>query len=301
MKLIIQIPCYNEEKTLPVALAELPRIVEGFDTVEWLVIDDGSSDRTAVIAAKYGVDHIVRLPENCGLATAFMTGINASLARGADIIVNTDADNQYYAADIQRLLKPILAGKAGFVIGIRPVYEIKEIPFLIKLLHKTGSVAVRMASGIDVSDPPSGFRAFSREVAGKLRVYNRYTYTLETIIQAGNQRINVETVKVRVNMEKLRPSRLMTSPYSYVLKSSLIILQCLLHYNPLRFMLLFCLPPVSAAALSLLYIGFYQICFSSVLVLVVAIVALLFILIASFPVIFSYGNFDKGLSPRGSL
>jgi glycosyltransferase involved in cell wall biosynthesis len=301
MKLIIQIPCFNEESALPVTLAELPRSVAGFDSVEWLVVDDGSSDRTSEVASAYGVDHIVRLEENCGLATAFMTGIEASLSRGADIIVNTDADNQYNAADIPRLLEPVLAGTAGFVIGIRPVYEIEEIPVFIKVLHKAGSLVVRKASGTDVTDPPSGFRAFSREVAEKLHVYNRYTYTIETLIQAGNLGIPISTVNVRVNMEKLRPSRLMSSPYSYVLKSSLIILRSLLHYNPCRFMILFFLPPFSAALLSLFYVFFIQAGFIAVSVCIVAVAALLFLSIASFPVVFSYGDFAKKRSAGGAL
>ncbi len=300
MKLIIQIPCFNEENTLPPTLAALPRRVEGFDIVEWLVIDDGSSDRTAEIAKKHGVDHIVRLEKNSGLAAAFMAGIKFSLARGADIIVNTDADNQYNAADIPLLIEPILAGKTGFVIGLRPVYEIKEIPLLIKFLHKAGSIAVMKASGTTVTDPPSGFRAFSREVAENLRVYNRYTYTLETIIQAGNRGLQIETVKIRVNMEKLRPSRLMSSPYSYVLKSSLIILRSLLRYNPLRFILLFCLPLLITAAFASIYIYFWQSDFLAVTVLSVAAGALLFLSIVSLPVIFSCGDYAENSAAGGT-
>jgi glycosyltransferase involved in cell wall biosynthesis len=300
MKLIIQIPCFNEEAALPVTLAALPRSMAGFDSVEWLIIDDGSSDRTSEIAEEWGVDHIVRLTENCGLATAFMSGISASLAAGADIIVNTDADNQYNAADIPVLLEPVMSGKAGFVIGIRPVYEIKEIPFLIKFLHKTGSLAVMMASGTKVTDPPSGFRAFSREVAEKLHVHNRYTYTVETIIQAGNQGIPIETVKVRINTEKLRPSRLMSSPYSYVARTSLIILRSLLHYNPLRFMLLFCLTPFSAGAISLLFMLFHPENLIAITVLTAAVIVLLLIFIAIFPVIFSCGAFDVRRSIKGA-
>lgn len=300
MKLIIQIPCFNEENTLPVTLAELPRHLEGFDSIEWLVIDDGSSDRTAEVALSCGVDHVVRLPLNMGLAAAFLAGLKESLARGADVIINTDADNQYNAADIPRLIEPILAGRSGFVVGIRPVDKIKEIPFLIRFLHKTGSIVVMKASGTAVNDPPSGFRAFSRDVAKKLRVYNGYTYTLETIIQAGNSGIKIATVDVRVNLEKLRPSRLMSSPYSYVLKSSLIILRSLLFYNPLRFMLLVCLPLLSVVAISSLY-TLLQASLLAEFMFAVSTGVSFIVLIASLPVIFRYGDFSHAGKDQGAI
>lgn len=292
MKLIIQIPCFNEENTLPVTLAALPCTLEGFDSIEWLVIDDGSSDRTAEVARACGVDHVVRLPMNMGLAAAFLAGLNESLARGADVIINTDADNQYNAADIPRLLEPILTGRAGFVVGIRPVHKIKEIPLLIKFLHKTGSLVVMKASGTAVNDPPSGFRAFSRDVAKKLHVYNGYTYTLETIIQAGNSGIKIETVDVSVNLEKLRPSRLMSSPYSYVVKSSLIILSSLLFYNPARFMLLTCLPLLFTVAVASLCLLMQKTLLGGFL-FVGALGASVIVLIASLPVIFRFGDFNR--------
>lgn len=254
MKLIIQIPCFNEEFTLPITLAELPRKVVGFDSVEWLVIDDGSNDKTADVAVKHGVDHIVKFNKNRGLAAAFLAGISASLQNGADAIVNLDADNQYCAADIPKLIEPILSGRAGFVVGLRPVYQFIEIPFIIKALHWLGSHAVMYASKTSVCDPPSGFRAFSRDVAEKLTVVNRYTYTLETIIQAGNSGIKVETVPIRINPGRLRPSRLMSSPYSYVIKSARIILQSLFHYNPARFFIFLSVPALFLLLLSYLYL-----------------------------------------------
>lgn len=242
MKLIIQIPCFNEEASLPVTLAELPRTLAGFESVEWLVVDDGSTDATASVAADLGVDYIIHHAANRGLAAAFMTGIKESLARGADVIVNTDADNQYCAADISLLTESVLSGKSGFVVGIRPVYESETMPFHIRLLHWIGSMVVMFASRTDITDPPSGFRAFSRSVAGNLQVANRYTYTLETIIQAGNSGISVLGVPIRINPVKLRPSRLMSSPYSYVVKSIFVILSATRVYNPFRFMLLSALP-----------------------------------------------------------
>lgn len=290
MKLIIQIPCFNEAETLPVTLAELPHSLEGFDSVEWLVIDDGSSDSTVETAFSCGVDHVVRLPANMGLAAAFTTGLQESLARGADVIVNTDADNQYVAADIPLLVEPILAGRSGFVVGLRPVYAVKEIPRLIKLLHRAGSIAVMLASGTTVSDPPSGFRAFSREVAGRLTVHNRYTYTLETIIQAGNSGIGIETVPVRVHMKRLRPSRLMTSPYSYVFKSTAIILQSLLFYNPWRF-LRYLLLPLLVAALSLSHALLYQPGIVTGSLITLSVLTVLTVLTVVLPVVFRQGDY----------
>jgi len=286
MKLIIQIPCFNEEKTLPITLAELPRMVEGFAVVEWLVIDDGSSDETSAVAQAHGVDHLVRLPVNSGLAKAFMAGIRSSLAHGADVIINIDADNQYNAADIPLLLAPLLSGEYGFVIGIRPVYAVANIPPLIKFLHKVGSLVVMRASGTRVTDPPSGFRAFTREVAEKLEVYNSYTYTIETIIQAGKCGTRIATVPVRINLEKLRPSRLMSSPYSYVAKSAVIILQSLLIYDRRFFLLHILLPPGATALFSVLAIILTKGALIPITIFIVSAFMLLAIMLISLPVLF---------------
>jgi glycosyltransferase involved in cell wall biosynthesis len=234
MKLIIQIPCLNEAETLPLALADLPRRVEGFDSVEWLVIDDGSSDGTADVARAHGVDHVVRLPVNRGLARAFMAGLEASLEAGADVIVNTDADNQYRASCIPALVEPILAGRAQMVVGARPIADIPTFSPLKKLLQRLGSWTVRVASGTSIPDAPSGFRAYTREAALQLYVHNAYTYTLETIIQAGRKGIALESVPVEVNGE-LRPSRLMKSTADYIRRSIFTIVRIFVVYKPLRF------------------------------------------------------------------
>jgi glycosyltransferase involved in cell wall biosynthesis len=234
MKLIIQIPCLNEEGTLAIAINALPRAVAGFDEVEWLVIDDGSTDGTASLAHQLGVDHVIRHPANRGLATAFMTGLEACLRLGADVIVNTDADNQYEADDIPLLTAPIIAGKADLVIGARPIDETEHFSWIKKKLQRLGSWAVRMASRTDVSDAPSGFRAISRETAMRLNVFNPYTYTLETIIQAGLSNLRVVSVPIRTN-EDLRPSRLVKSISSYVRRSLVTILRILVIYRPMAF------------------------------------------------------------------
>lgn len=233
MKLIIQIPCLNEEATLGIAIADLPREVPGFDRVEWLVVDDGSTDRTAAVARELGVDHVVRHPVNRGLATAFMTGLDACLRLGADVIVNTDADNQYQAADIPKLTAPILAGQADMVIGARPIDQTEHFSWIKKKLQRFGSWAVRMASKTQVADAPSGFRAISRETAMRLNVFNAYTYTLETIIQAGLSNLRVYSVPIRTNAD-LRPSRLVKSISSYVRRSLATILRVVVIYRPMR-------------------------------------------------------------------
>ena len=199
MKLIIQIPCFNEAETLSIALTALPRYVPGFDSVEWLVIDDGSQDETIKVAKANGVDHVVRHLGNKGLARAFMTGLEASLSLGADVIVNTDADNQYNADDIPALIQPILEHRAEIVVGARPIETIEHFSPIKKLLQKLGSWAVRVASKTDIPDAPSGFRAMSRTAAQKLMVFNDYTYTLETIIQAGQKNMTIVSVPIRVN------------------------------------------------------------------------------------------------------
>lgn len=234
MKLIVQIPCYNEAKTLAVALKDLPRAVEGFDTVEWLVVDDGSVDDTAHLATQLGVDHVVRHPRNMGLAAAFMTGIEQSLFHGADVIVNTDADNQYNAADIPKLVQPILEKKAEMVVGSRPISAVEHFSLIKKLLQKIGSLVVRLVSNTDIPDAPSGFRAFSRAAAQRIIVFNDYTYTLETIIQAGQKNMAITSVPIRVNPD-LRPSRLVKSIPSYVKRSAATIIRIFVIYRPFRF------------------------------------------------------------------
>src|SRR6195952_1101013 len=222
MKLIIQIPCFNEEHTLPLVLADLPREVDGFDAVEWLIIDDGSTDRTIEVARKNGVDHIVRLTNNKGLAAGFQAGLDAALKLGADVIVNTDADNQYYGPDIAKLVAPIVAGNADMVVGDRQVMTIDHFSPLKKTLQRFGSWVVRQASQTDVPDATSGFRAYNREAALALQVVSKFTYTLETIIQAGKMTVAIDHVPIRTNA-KTRESRLFPSMWSYVRRNGLSI------------------------------------------------------------------------------
>jgi glycosyltransferase involved in cell wall biosynthesis len=233
MKLIIQIPCLNEEATLPRTLADLPREVEGFDTVEWLVVDDGSTDGTAEVARECGVDHLVRFAQNKGLAVAFQAGLDAALKLGADVIVNTDADNQYDARDIPRLVAPILAHEADMVVGDRQVRRHEEFTRAKKLLQLLGSWLVRRASATDVPDTTSGFRAYNREAALRLNVVSRFSYTLETIIQAGRSDIAVAHVPIRTN-PKTRDSRLFRSTLQYLTRSVETILRVFAMYEPLR-------------------------------------------------------------------
>lgn len=234
MKLIIQIPCYNEAGTLGISLAALPREVPGFDFVEWLIVDDGSSDETVKVALDSGVDHIVRHISNQGLARSFMTGLEACLRLEADVIVNTDADNQYNADDIPALTKPILRGEADMVIGARPIEAIEHFSPVKKVLQRLGSWVVRIASGTNIPDAPSGFRAISRNAAHRLMVFNDYTYTLETIIQAGQKNMAITSVPIRVN-EDLRPSRLVKSIPSYIKRSIFTIVRVFIIYRPFRF------------------------------------------------------------------
>jgi glycosyltransferase involved in cell wall biosynthesis len=233
MKLIIQIPCFNEEQTLPETLADLPREIPGIDTIEWLVIDDGSTDRTVEVARAGGVDHIVRLTNNRGLAAGFQAGLDACLKLGADVIVNTDADNQYAGADIHKLVAPILEGRADMVVGDRQTDSIEHFSPVKKLLQRWGSAVVRRASDTDVPDTTSGFRAYNREAAIQIQVVSKFTYTLETIIQAGKMLVAVDHVPIRTN-PKTRESRLFPSTASYVRRNGLSIFRIYALYEPMR-------------------------------------------------------------------
>lgn len=234
MKVVIQIPCFNEEATLGVTLKALPRTLPGVDVVEWLVVDDGSRDATVAVAREHGVDHVISSHVNRGLARAFMSGLDYSLKIGADIIVNTDADNQYHAGDIALLVAPIVNNEAEIVVGTRPIDAIQHFSWTKKLLQKLGSWVVRLASGTDVPDAPSGFRAISRECAIRLNVFGDYTYTLETIIQAGRKNMQITAVPVRTNPD-LRPSRLVHSNLDYIKRSFLTIVRIFMTYRPFRF------------------------------------------------------------------
>ncbi len=257
MKLIIQIPCYNEEKTLPLTLRDIPRKFRGVDEVEILIVDDGSTDRTVEVAREEGVDHIVRLTNNKGLAEGFMTGIDASLRLGADIIVNTDGDNQYCGEDIQKLIDPIIDGKADMVIGDRNVKEIAHFSFLKKILQLAGSWVVRHLSGTDIPDVTSGFRAFSREAAMRLNVISRFTYTLETIIQAGKKNIAITHVPIRTN-KRTRPSRLFSSIPSYIRRSISTITRIWMLYEPMKiFMYIGGLIFIAGLVVSVRFLYFY--------------------------------------------
>jgi glycosyltransferase involved in cell wall biosynthesis len=233
MKLIIQIPCFNEADQLPATLGELPRALDGFDAVEWLVIDDGSTDRTVAVAREQGVDHLVRLTNNKGLAAGFQAGIDTSLKLGADVIVNTDADNQYRGEDVAKLVAPILDGRADMVIGDREVGGIEHFSPLKKLLQRLGSWVVRQASSTSVPDTTSGFRAYNREAAIQMMVVSKFTYTLETIIQAGKLLVAIDHVPVRTNA-KTRESRLFPSMGAYVRRNAISIFRIYAQYEPLR-------------------------------------------------------------------
>ena len=234
MKLIIQIPCYNEAETLEIALNDLPKHIDGIDEIEYLIINDGSQDNTVEVAKNWGVNYVVNFKCNRGLAKGFMAGLDACLRQGADIIVNTDADDQYCGADIEKLVRPILEGKADIVIGERPIDETEHFsPMKMRLQH-IGSWTVRVASKTDVPDAPSGFRAYSREAALRMNVVNEYTYTLETIVQAGRNKMAITSVPIRTNPE-LRSSRLFHSMFGYIKKSMLTIIRAFMMYKPLRF------------------------------------------------------------------
>lgn len=233
MKLVIQIPCYNEEATLPQTVRDLPGQLPGVDRVEVLIVDDGSTDRTAEVADRLGVDHIVRLKHNRGLAYAFVAGVEKALAVGADIIVNTDADNQYPGEDVERLIEPLLKGKAGIAVGDRGVGALKQFSPIKRVLQRSGSWVVEKAAGIPIPDATSGFRAFTREAALRLTVLSEYTYTLETLIQAGARRMNVAYVPIRTNPQT-RESRLVRSVPHFLALSVVTILRFYIMYRPLR-------------------------------------------------------------------
>ena len=233
MKLIIQIPCLNEEAQLPETLGDLPRHVPGFDRVEWLVIDDGSTDRTVEVARAHGVDHIVKLTNNKGLASAFQAGLDASLKLGADVVVNTDADNQYSADAIPALVAPVVAGEADMVVGDRDVMSIEHFSLVKKRLQKLGSWVLRRASGTTVPDATSGFRAYNREAALRLTVVSKFTYTLESLIQAGKSLVAVTHAPVKTNA-KTRESRLFPSMWTYIRRNVAAIFRIYSSYEPLR-------------------------------------------------------------------
>jgi glycosyltransferase involved in cell wall biosynthesis len=259
MKLIIQIPCLNEEATLPGTLADLPRQVPGFDVVEWLIIDDGSTDRTIDVARENGVDHIVKLTNNKGLAAGFQAGLDACLKLGADVIVNTDADNQYLGSDIRKLVEPIVEGRADMVVGDRETDTIEHFSPLKKRLQKLGSWVVRQASETEVPDTTSGFRAYNREAAIQMAVVSKYTYTLETIIQAGKLLVATDHVAIGTN-PKTRESRLFPSMRSYVRRNAVAIARIYAQYEPLKVFLsvaavLFVLALIPFTRFTVAYIG----------------------------------------------
>lgn len=257
MKLIIQIPCYNEAETLEIALNDLPKKIEGIDVIEYLIINDGSKDNTVEVAKNWGVHHVVNFKKNKGLAKGFMAGLDACLMHGADIIVNTDADNQYCGADIEKLIAPILYGEADIVVGERPIDSTEHFSPLKKKLQHLGSWVVRKASKTDIPDAPSGFRAYSREAAMRINVVNDYTYTLETIVQAGRNKMAITSVPIRTNPE-LRESRLFHSMWGYVKKSMLTILRAFMWYKPLYcFSIVAAVPSVIGLGIAIRFLFFF--------------------------------------------
>jgi glycosyltransferase involved in cell wall biosynthesis len=259
VKLIIQIPCYNEAETLPLTLADLPDSLPGVDVIEFLVVDDGSRDDTAAVAGRLGVHHIVRLAGNRGLARAFAAGLEASVLNGADIIVNTDADNQYLGDDVSRLIEPILRGTADIVVGDRGVDGVPSFSPLKRRLQRLGSWVITRAAGTDIPDAPSGFRAYTRDAALRTLVLSNYSYTLETLIQAGAQRLAIEYVPVRTN-PPTRPSRLMHHLPDYVSNSVVTIVRAYTLYRPLRvFAALGAITILAGLLLGLRFLYFYAI------------------------------------------
>jgi glycosyltransferase involved in cell wall biosynthesis len=256
VKLVIQIPCFNEEDTLPATIADLPREVAGVDVVEWLVVDDGSADRTSDVARELGVHHVVRHNRNKGLAAAFLTGLDAALRAGADVVVNTDADNQYVAACIPDLIRPVLDDGADVVVGERPIEEISEFSGLKKRLQRFGSWVVRRFSGTTVRDAASGFRAMSRDAALRLQVFGRYSYTMETLVQAKAEGLAVASVPIRVNPQT-RPSRLAKSMGQYLRRSGATIVRSFALYYPFRFFFFIGLVPFLLGMALLVRWGLY--------------------------------------------
>lgn len=244
MKLIIQIPCLNEAETLEIALNDLPKKIDGIDEIEYLIINDGSSDNTVEVAKNWGVNYVVNFKRNRGLAKGFMAGIDACLRHGADIIVNTDADNQYCGEDIEKIVRPILERRADIVIGERPIDDTEHFSPLKKKLQHLGSYVVRVASQTDIPDAPSGFRAYSREAAMHINVMNNYTYTLETIVQAGRSSMSITSVPIRTNGE-LRKSRLFSSMFGYIKRSILTIIRAFMMYRSLTFFSIIGLVPIT--------------------------------------------------------
>lgn len=234
MKLVIQIPCLNEEESLPITLSALPKHIDGIDEIKVLIVNDGSTDRTIEVAKKHGISDFVNFTHNKGLAKAFSAGLNKALEMGADIIVNTDADNQYNASDIEKLVRPIIDGKADIVIGSRPVNKISHFSIIKKMLQNFGSFVMRCVSSTSVKDAPSGFRAFSRNAAIQMNIFDNYTYTLETIIQAKAKGLVIENVEIDVNPE-LRRSRLFSNIFVYIRRSIFTMLRMFIVYRPFRF------------------------------------------------------------------
>lgn len=257
IKLVIQIPCYNEEKSLPVTYNAIPKTIKGIDEIEVIIIDDGSTDNTVQVAKDLGIKTIVQMPHNCGLAKAFVAGLNKSLEIGADIIVNTDADNQYCADDIEKLIEPILTNKADISIGARPVDKISHFSCLKKMLQRLGSSVMRMISSTKVLDAPSGFRAFSRNAALQINVFDNYTYTLETIIQARAKGLEITSVPIRVNAD-LRKSRLVRNMFDYIRHSLFTMIRMFIIYRPFRFFaIISCIFLACALILGLRFLYFY--------------------------------------------
>lgn len=234
MKLIIQIPCYNEENTLAEVIHDLPKKIDGIDTIEYLVIDDGSADNTVKIAKELGVDHILELGSNRGLAKAFSAGIDYALSHDADIVVNTDGDNQYKGEDIEKLVQPILKNKADIVVGARPIVKHHEFSIIKKFFQLLGSWMLRQVSKTKVKDAPSGFRAFTKEACQRMFIYSKFSYTMENLIQAGNSNMRVTSVDIRVN-PKTRESRLFSNMFEHIYKSGSTMLLMYVLYRPGRF------------------------------------------------------------------